>query len=325
MTPDTTLTLQPLAGGDAFTFARFEIPEHIPFGGEQRLTVHELVGGQRVIDAMGAAPAPIEWSGIFVGGKALERARYIDSLRRAGAPLRLAWSELAFEGVIRSFHCEFKLWHRLPYRITFEVAKDKTDPVTAIAAPDVDQLIGDDLDTANGLAALIGNGPLSSLMGTLNGAIAQVGSFAAAAQSALNAVLQPLAAVRAQVGVLMQAANGAIQNVASLGGLLPGNPVAQQANRLLDQINAVNQSPALFSLDRALGRMQANIGTINSGTLRLPVAGGNLYAVAASQYGDAMKWTAIAQANGLTDPQINGLAQLTIPPANNTSNGVLNA
>jgi hypothetical protein len=71
--------------------------------------------------------------------------------------------------------------------------------------------------------------------------------------------------------------------------------------------------------------MQTNIGTINSGNRQVPVAGGNLYAVAANQYGDAMGWTAIAKANGVKDPQINGVAQLTIPPYNKQTGGVLNA
>jgi hypothetical protein len=319
MKPDTTLTL-----GD-FEFARFEIPEQIPFGGEQRLTVHELVGGVRVIDAMGATSMPIEWSGFFVGDTALERALYIDGLRKAGQPLMLSWDSLAFNVVIKSFHCEFKRFYRLPYRITCEVVEDKTDPVNYIAAPSIDQLIDDDMNTANGLASGIGNGTLSSLMGSLNSAISAVSSFAAAAQSTLNSVLQPIAAVRAQVGILIQATNGAIQNVTTLGGVLPNNPVAQQANRLLGQINAVNQSPNLINLDRVLGRMQSNIGTINSGTRQVQVAGGNLYSVAADQYGDAMGWTAIAQANGLKDPQVNGLATLTIPPYNNQTDGVLNA
>jgi hypothetical protein len=325
MKPDTTLTLQSLDSGDVFEFARFEIPEQIPFGGEQRLNVHELVGGVRVIDAMGATPMPVEWSGQFVGDTALERALYIDGLRKAGKPLYLSWDELAFTVVIKSFHCEFKRFYRLPYRVTCEVVEDLTTPVDYIAEPSIDQLITDDMNTANGLASGIGDGTLSSLMGTLNSAISAVSSFAAAAQSTLNSVLQPIAAVRAQVGILIQATNGAIQNVTTLGGILPGNPVAQQANKLLGQINAVNQSPNLINLDRVLGRMQSNIGTINSGTRQVPVAGGNLYSVAANQYGDAMGWTAIAQANGLKDPQVNGLANLTIPPYNNQTDGVLNA
>jgi hypothetical protein len=254
MKPDTTLTLQPIGSGDVFEFARFEIPEQIPFGGDQCLTVHQMVGGLRVIDAMGATPRPVEWSGQFVGDTALECALYIDGLRKAGKPLYLSWDALAFNVVIKSFHCEFKRFYRIPYRITCEVGEDLTAPVDYIAAPSIDQLIADDLNTANGLASGIGDGALALLMGTLNSAISAVSSFAAAAQSVLNSVLQPIAAVRAQVGILIQATNGAILNVTTLGGVLPGNPIAQQANKLLGQINAVNQSPLLFNLDRALGR-----------------------------------------------------------------------
>ncbi len=319
MTPDTALKL-----GD-FTFARFEIPEQIPFGGEQRLTVHELVGGVRVLDAMGATPMPIEWSGFFVGEAAVERARYVDGLRKAGKPLDLAWHAFAFKVVVKSFHCEFKRFSRVPYRIVCEVVEDRTAPVDRLSTPGVDQLIAGDMSTANALASSIGDGALSSLMGSLNGAIATVGSFAKAAQSTLGSVLGPLADVRAQVGVLTQAASNTIQNVTTLGGILPGNPIAQQANKLLGQIRAVTQSPALINLDRVLGRVQANIGTINSGTQKVAVAGGNLYALAVQHYGDAMAWTAIAQANGRQDPQVTGVTQLTIPPNNNPSNGVLHA
>jgi hypothetical protein len=311
MKPDTTLLL-----GD-FKFARFEIPEQIPFGGEQRLTVHGLVGGMRVIDAMGATPMPVEWSGHFVGDTALERALYIDRLRKAGNELDLSWDALAFKVVIKSFHCEFKRFYRLPYLISCEVVKDLTGPVHHTAAPSIDQLINDDMNTANGLASSVGDSSLSSLTVNLNSAISAVGSFASAAQSTLNSVLQPIAAVRSQVGILIQSTNAAIQNVTTLGGILPGNPIAQQATKLLGQINAVNQSPMLINLDRVLGRMQTNIGTINSGTRQVPVVGGNLFSLASKQYGDAMGWTAIAQANGLKDPQVNGLATLTIPPYNN--------
>ncbi len=46
---------------------------------------------------------------------------------------------------------------------------------------------------------------------------------------------------------------------------------------------------------------------------RLTVAGGNLFAVAAQQLGDATQWIRIAQANDLNDPIIVGVVTLTIP------------
>jgi hypothetical protein len=44
------------------------------------------------------------------------------------------------------------------------------------------------------------------------------------------------------------------------------------------------------------------------------VAGGNLYALAAQQLGDATQWNRIAALNGLFDPMITGVMTLRIPP-----------
>jgi len=177
MQPDTTLTL-----GD-FEFARYEIPEHIGLGGKQRLAIHELVGGTRIIDAMGGSPKPLEWSGHFVGANALDRALYLDGLRVAGKPLALSWSALAFSVVIETFECDFLRCYRLPYRIVCEVVENRTNPVTELAGPSIEQLIGDDVGTANTLAGAIGDAMLSGLMGGLDSAIGAVGGLASAAQS----------------------------------------------------------------------------------------------------------------------------------------------
>ena len=55
----------------------------------------------------------------------------------------------------------------------------------------------------------------------------------------------------------------------------------------------------------------------------LTVTGGNLFALAAQQYGDFTGWWLIAQANGLTDPQITGRVVVTIPPWNPALTGGL--
>jgi hypothetical protein len=42
-------------------------------------------------------------------------------------------------------------------------------------------------------------------------------------------------------------------------------------------------------------------------------SGGNLFAIAAQQYGDFSAWWLIAQANNLTDPMLSGNGTLVIP------------
>lgn len=319
MTPDTVLWL-----GD-FEFSGFEIPAEIPFGGDQALAVHELIGGVRVIDAMGRQDVPLEWSGILRGDSALARARYLDGLRIAGKELFLSWSELSYRVLIKSFRCKFERAYLQPYSISCVVVEDLSSPVTSIADPGGDEWIGADMSSANALGDLIGDGPLSGLLGTLNTAISGVSSFATAAQSTINGVLQPLAAVQARVGLLVSSVGSTISNVGSLGGILPNAPVAQQASRMAAQVGAMTQLPKLYNLQSVLSRMGGTIGTIGTSGSKVTTAGGNLYQMAANAYGDAMAWPTIAKANGLTDPILSGVQTVTVPAQSGNTGGVLDA
>jgi hypothetical protein len=51
------------------------------------------------------------------------------------------------------------------------------------------------------------------------------------------------------------------------------------------------------------------------------VAGGNLFALAAQYLQDATQWIRIAQANGLSDPVIQGVRTLIIPPVDAAAGG----
>lgn len=51
------------------------------------------------------------------------------------------------------------------------------------------------------------------------------------------------------------------------------------------------------------------------------VAGGNLFALAAQYLNDATQWIRIAQANGLSDPVLQGVNTLVIPPVNAAAGG----
>lgn len=53
----------------------------------------------------------------------------------------------------------------------------------------------------------------------------------------------------------------------------------------------------------------------------ITVAGGNLYQIALQYLGDATQWNRIAQANGLIDPVITGIATLEIPSADPNAGG----
>jgi len=319
MQPDTTLKL-----GD-FEFASLEIPASIPFGGSQRLAVHQLVGGAKVVDAMGRADKALTWSGIFMGTTAPDRARYLDTLRVAGLPLTLVWSTFNYLVVISEFDAVYEKSYQVAYSITCEVVQDNTSPVTTIAAAPVDQAMSTDTASASTLAGSIGDSTLSGLVATVSSAVSAVSSFAKAAQSTINGVLQPIAAAQQQITLLTASASNTIANVTTFGGVLPGNPVSVAASKLTGQVVAMEQLGDLYNLRNVLGRMQANLGQVNSSQRTVATAGGNLFDIAQKQYGDATAWTGIAKANGLTDPFVQGAQILTIPSLPDTTNGVLQA
>jgi hypothetical protein len=310
---DTVLKLED------FAFSRFEIPSKINFGGEQRLAVHELVGGARVVDSMGRSDAPIEWSGLFFGEGALLRALYLDGLRIAGKTVTLEWSGFKYDVVVSSFRGDFERVYQIPYRITCTVVQDKVAPLTFLADPGVDQALRTDMLDATATGTGIGDSTLSSLLGTLDATIRTVSNFAKATKTTINSVLTPVAAVQARVNVLVGSVGNVLNQVTTLGGVIPNNPIAQSASGLLNQVAAMQQLPQLYQLNAVVGRMSDNLGT---GTQTVTQAGGNLFAAAQKVYGDATAWTAIAKANSLADPQVNGVVTLNIPTAPNTSGGV---
>lgn len=317
MKPDTILTL-----GD-FAFSRFEVPERIAFGGAQHLAKHEMVGGARVIDAMGRSDMPLSWSGLFQGEAALARARYLDTLRVNGKALALSWNELRYQVVISEFQADFQRFYQIPYRITCEVVKDLTIPVNVIANPGIDQLINADLTTAKALSDKIADPTLTTKMSKLESAIKSVSNFAKATTATINGVLTPLAEANARVKILIASTGNVIKNVTTVGGILPNNPIARQAAKLTSQVTAMTAQPNLYQLQSVLGRMSANLGTIGGGNKTVTTAGGSLYKVSQQQYGDATQWPTLAKANKLSDPQITGVKTLNVPSVPDSSGGIL--
>ena len=54
----------------SIVFDGFEVPSRVEFGGEQQLAVHKLIGGARVIDALGRDDAALRWRGVLSGAEA---------------------------------------------------------------------------------------------------------------------------------------------------------------------------------------------------------------------------------------------------------------
>ena len=95
---DGTLLLGPILLQD------FEVPDSIRWGGAQRLVIHRLPGGARVIDALGRDDAEIAWSGVCSPGRTPPPARACSTRMRAGGGVwPLTWEAFFYSVVIASF------------------------------------------------------------------------------------------------------------------------------------------------------------------------------------------------------------------------------
>lgn len=324
-----TLTL-----GD-FAFDRGELPESIAFGCSQKLQVHTLVGGARVIDALGSVPLRPEWSGWFSGPQALARARYLKQLAEDGQPLPLRFGEFAYIVLIASFFAEFRAGPHLPYAIALEVVRDLGSAEPGAGLPGLVQAVTQDLVSAAANAAAIGDGGLIAAVSAI-GAAATAGSNGEFTPAATRMLMPAIAAAHAQGVRLQSAATAQLAAVGPLsapdaaGNGLGPDPLSRFGEGLVAAADAARRSWRLNATTQALGRVTSNLaaatGRAGAGGAVVTAGSTDLYHLAAAAYGDARGWTRIAQANRLTDPAISGITQVVIPRADAASaTGVLHA
>lgn len=253
MTPDTVLTLYDAQTGLYFNFSRFEIPADIALGGEQMLAKHKLVGGARKIDAMGKDDAPIQWSGMFIGEGADDRALYINGLRVAGRKLTLTWHKFNYDVVISTFHYNYQQYYRLPYSIAFEVVQDNTDPVRSVVSAGVDAALASDMLNANSLGLAIGDAQVTALLDTLDSGLKVLNTMATATQSAINNVVGPIQKIQGRLGTLTSSAGNIVSNASTLGGATAGGQT------LLSSSLAFGNMGNMLNLNGVMGRMLRNV------------------------------------------------------------------
>jgi hypothetical protein len=227
-----TLWLGPL------TLRGFELPESIAWGGRQRLAVHRLPGGARVIDALGRDDAQITWSGVFAGTDAALRARLVDLVRADGSVWPLSWAGFFYSVVVSSFQADFARDNWIPYRIACTVLRDEAEAVVALAV----SLGGDalaDLAAADGFGAVDLSAPLGALSAG-GAATPGTGAYGAAADA-------------------LRGASGAIEGgLAQQGAVLVAAPLGTAAG-LAGATAAAGQLAGLAGARGYVGRAQANL------------------------------------------------------------------
>lgn len=225
----------------------FELPQSIAWGGRQRMAVHRLPGGKRVIDAMGRDDSQIAWQGVFAGPDAAMRARLLDLVRAEGSVWPLSWAGFFYSVVISSFQADFARDNWIPYRIACTVLRDEAEAVVELAlSAGLDAIA--DLATANGFGAIDLSGPTAAL--GADGA----GTAGTAAYSAAGDALRGAAT----------SIDGGIQ---ASGATLLGMPLGS-ADGLNGASLAAGQLAALTGARGYVQRAQANLLQAGTGDSR---------------------------------------------------------
>jgi hypothetical protein len=247
-----TLTLGPVV------FQDFEVPEVMPFGGAQMLVVKKLVGGDRVIDAMGRDDAEKTWSGRFRGPLAETRAAALDQLRIAGQQQLLTWSSRRYLVVIERFEARFQQPFEIPYSISCTVIQDLSAPILTVPV-DPNSAIVADLNAITSVVALLNIPQVTNAMGSLTAATSAVSSYNSATVAQTSAVQSGIGTAQTAVTAQQTSANSLISAAGGVAGVVGGGNPAVLAQSLSLQATAMGNLSQMNNLQALLGRTSVNV------------------------------------------------------------------
>lgn len=246
--------------------SEMEVPEKMTWGGQQQMVVHKIIGGQRVIDAMGTDDRTLEWSGLMRGSSAVARARSLDALRNSGAKQILTWADFTYTVVIQSFEADYtRQGYRVPYRISCIVIPQ---PRPA-AAPGLLDGITSDISSALGLDGILPT--VTSALGKAQSVAQAALPFAAVLTHGSSTYISLSSAVGTASGAngLVQSASegslGGLSSAASaLGHLIPGTDALSGISALTAAGDAAKSLASSVTADGFIGRAFTNLTKASS-------------------------------------------------------------
>ncbi len=227
----------------SFGFESFEVPATITLPVQQAIAIHKLIGGERVLDAMGPDYGDIAWTGTMLGGFAEGRAQMLKALVDAGQAAVLTWGTWAFT-VMPHIVTLKEAYQRVDYALKCTVIRDDSS-APDVTAMDLNASVTQDMASAltqggtalsatlGGLQSTIqnlapilpGSGGIASALAALAGAQAIAGSAAASGSQILSGIEQRAAALGtpvASMGDLGTAASatGTVAQAGAANGFL---------------------------------------------------------------------------------------------------------
>ena len=288
----------------------FEIPESLPLGGVQKLTVTEFLGrNKRAVHALGAQPRPLEWEGKFLTESALPRAMMIDTMRLRGEILDLTWGEFKCKVVISEYLFDIKHAWMIEYSIAMEILQptEEKDNLTVVESLDNPQLgilglmekIQDAfliLQRAVSIGQAIARGDINAIGGALAnmvGILGTVGNYVPALNfEQFRALATSATAIATTAAALAQK----LERIVGPIGL--GSPIAES-------LSISSSATVLASL---IARYTTPVPVRAVTTIST-----NVFRAAVEQYGDLDRWSDIADTNNINRVVVTGARNIQLP------------
>lgn len=244
-------------------FTSLELPASIPIGGTQAIAVHDLPGGQRIVDTLGTFENAIGWRGVLFGQAQSTRARLLDRLRQSGQPISLVWGDYSYTVIVTQFRCDTKIIGPMPYSIGCLVVANDTAPQGTTLLSLADQ-VATDLVDGNPVGALsaVSQG-VAVPIGAAQAATAAPGAMSAGTQvystavSAVNSAAAAINSAQATADKFVQSAAAPIAN--ALGVSPSGITVGSLASGITAIAQATGDSANLTRAAGYFGRVLTNL------------------------------------------------------------------
>jgi len=230
----------------SITFSGMEVPSVLRVGGQQRLVLHKLPGGDRLIDVAGSDLNRIELAGTFTGPTAQSRAQALANMRQAGLPIRFIAAAVSTQAFIFDYAYDYTAKGAvIPYRLTLEL-QAATRNAQAATGKTLSSLVGTDAASA-----------ITSISDTVSDVSQTIENYAGAAQTVIGQVA-PIANIVGVGGPLASVTNDlqVVSGAAQAGtdfSTLPAT--AAQAGAALQSAGA--------GLSSALSTTGANLDSIS--------------------------------------------------------------
>lgn len=232
---------QALAGGGAvtlgpFTFDDTEVPQKIPYGGQQILAVQKMIGGDRQINTLGLDLQDIKWSGTMRGSDRASRAATLLQMMKSGKTFPLAWGEECHQVVIRSFQPVTQAFF-VTYSIVCCVAPP---PKTSGKKPDLLTRVADDAMNAVGLSPA-DLPAIGSALGQVQEAVSAVSSLVPGS-AVFGKILNATGAAQSLLTGAQSAANGSLLGVVNAAATGTGLLGISGATSAINKIGGIVQA-----------------------------------------------------------------------------------